>query len=188
MSGGGADTGPVASYPIFAGALPKGQDMPYTDFNQLPDESRAWVFATSRPITDEDREIVATEVPNFLSQWTAHGAPVPASYELRDDHFLVIAADESASPSGCSIDALFRFVRALGDHLDLEMLESGRVWYRDKGGEVRGANRSDFKALAEAGEVHEQTPVFDTSLDRLSTYRSSFEQSADESWVAGVLP
>lgn len=158
--------------------------MPYTEFDKLPDESKVWVFAASRPLTADEREIVGTEVPNFLSQWTAHGAPVPASHEIRDDQFLVIAADESASPSGCSIDALFRFVRALGDHLDIEMLDSGKIWFRDKAGEIRGADRSE---LRKSNQIQPESPVFDTSLDRLATYRQSFEQPARNSWAAPLL-
>ncbi|MDX1584974.1 MAG: hypothetical protein R3338_15355 [Thermoanaerobaculia bacterium] len=161
--------------------------MPYTDFKNLPDESKTWVFAANRPLTDKEREAVAREVPNFLSQWTAHGASVPASFEIRDERFLVVAADERVSPGGCSIDALFRFVRALGDHLDVEMLDSGRVWYRDQAGEIRGADRPEFRNLAESGQVHEETPVFDTSLDDLGTYRRSFEQPARSSWTASML-
>lgn len=161
--------------------------MPFTEFTSLPDESKAWVFAAKRPLTSDDRETIAREVPNFLAQWTAHGAPVPASFEVRDDRFLVVAADERVSPGGCSIDALFHFVRALGEHLDVEMLDSGSIWYRDEAGEVRGADRPDFRKLATAGEVHDETPVFDTSLDRLSTYRESFEQPAQRSWAASML-
>ncbi len=115
--------------------------MPYTEFKALPDKSKAWIFAANRPLTADEREIIDTEVPNFLSQWTAHGAPVPASHEIRDDQFLVIAADESVAPGGCSIDSLFRFVRALGEHLEIDMLSSGKIWYRDKAGEIRGIER-----------------------------------------------
>lgn len=159
--------------------------MPYTDFSNLPDQAKAWVFAANRPLSNDDRETIDREVPNFLSQWTAHGAPVPASYELRDDRFLVIAADDSAS--GCSIDALFRFIRALGEHLDVQMLDSGTIWYRDEAGEIRGANRPEFKKLASSGDVHAETPVFDTTLAHLSAYRSAFEQPAQKSWAARML-
>lgn len=161
--------------------------MPYTDFNQLPDESKAWVFAANRSLTNDDRETIAREVPNFLAQWTAHGAPVPASYEIRDDRFLVVAADERVAPGGCSIDSLFRFIRALGEHLDVQMLDSGSVWFRDKAGEIRAADRPEFKKLAASGDVHEETPIFDTSLDHLSAYRTAFEIPAQKSWAARML-
>lgn len=158
--------------------------MPYTEFEKLPDESRVWVFAAARPLTADEREIVETEVPNFLSQWTAHGAPVPASYEIRDGQFLVIAADERVSPGGCSIDSLFRFVRALGEHLDVDMLGSGKIWYRDKAGEIRGAERAE---LRKSDQIQPESPIFDTSLDRLANYRQSFEQPARNSWAASLL-
>lgn len=161
--------------------------MPYTEFNTLPDNSKAWVFASNRPLTADEREIVDTEVPNFLSQWTAHGAPVPASHEISEDRFLVIAADESVAPGGCSIDSLFRFIRALGDHLGAEMLDSGRIWYRDKAGQIRGAERSEFRKFAQSSEISEDSPIFDTSLDQLSTYRQSFEKPARNSWAASML-
>jgi predicted small integral membrane protein len=161
--------------------------MPYVELNELSDDARAWVFGADRRLDDADKETMRREVPRFLTQWTAHGAPVPASFDLIEDQFLVIAADESAAPGGCSIDSLFRFLRDLGDHLNLDLLGSGTIWYRDAATQIREAPRAALRELARQGEITASTPIFDTSVDRLGSFRSSFEKPAESSWAASLL-
>jgi predicted small integral membrane protein len=161
--------------------------MPYVELSRLSDDAKAWIFGADRPLAEPEKEAVRREVPSFLTQWTAHGAPVPASFDLVEDRFLVIAADEDAAPGGCSIDSLFRFIRALGDHLELDLLGSATVWYRDSSSEIREAPRTELAELARREEITRSTPIFDTSIDRLGSFRDSFEQPAAQSWAATLL-
>jgi uncharacterized protein YbjQ (UPF0145 family) len=88
-------------------------------FDRLPDDARLWVFATSRALTALERDELFAEVDGCREHWTAHGAPVVASRDWRDDRFLLIGVDERATGlSGCSIDALIRSLATLeqGDH------------------------------------------------------------------------
>lgn len=107
----------------------------------------------------------------------------------QDQRFLLIAVDEGhADASGCSIDALTRRLRSLEAELDLDLLDSSPVWFRDGSGSVRSCSRSEFQALAREGQVGSDTTVFDITLTRMSEYRSGrFERAASDSWHRSLL-
>ena len=157
--------------------------MPRIDFAELPDHGRLWVFPASRPLDDDEVARTVDVVEDFLAQWAAHGAPLRSGREVREGRFVLVGVDEDAeAPSGCSIDALVNHLRKLGSAMDVTFIEHGPVWYRH-GDEIRTASRSEFKAMASEGEVTPDTPVFDTSLTRISDLRDGgLEKPARESW------
>lgn len=157
--------------------------MPKTSFDALPDHGRLWVFPASRTLDPDERDALLTEVDDFLGGWAAHGTPLRAARDLRDDRFLLVGVDVDASaPSGCSIDALVNRLRALGTALGTVLIEHGQVWYRD-GDEIRSVSRAAFRELAAAGEVDPDTPVVDTTLTEVAQLRAGLlERPARESW------
>lgn len=162
--------------------------MPLKPIDTLADEAKTWVFASPSSLDDSQREVIETELPRFLDEWTAHGSAVPAAWDLVDEHFLVIAADERQSPSGCSIDALFRFVKALSEQLGVDLLDSSHLFYRSQDRSIRAVARSDFRKLAVSGDVTPDTAVLDPTIDNLGAYRAGFERAASDSWHNQLLP
>jgi hypothetical protein len=158
--------------------------MARTDFARLPADARLWVFGAARPLDARERTELLGLVDRFLDGWKAHGAPLTAARDLREDRFLMVAVDEaSVPPSGCSIDAMVNELKQLGDRLGVGLVGSGDVFWRAPSGEVRRAERAEFKRLAEAGEVGPETVVFDTTLTRIERLGDgSFERPARDSW------
>ena len=157
--------------------------MPRIDFDGLPDHGRAWVFPATRALSPDEEVALLAEVDAFLGSWAAHGAPLLSGRTLEAGHFLVVAVDEDASqPSGCSIDALVNRLESLAAAMGIGLVEHGPVWYR-KDGQIRVASREESRALAKAGEVAPDTPVFDTTLTRVGDVRArGLERPARESW------
>lgn len=157
--------------------------MPRIEFERLPASGRLWVFPLSRTLTSADREATMGVVDRFLDTWAAHGSPLRSARRLEDDRFLLIGVDVDAeAPSGCSIDALVRSLRALGEELDVSFVDHAPVWYRASDG-IRSIARAEFRALAEAGDVTPDTPVFDTSLTSVAqAHDGSLERRARDSW------
>ena len=122
-------------------------------------------------------------VDAFLDGWAAHGTPLTAGREWREGRFLFVAVDEAtAPPSGCSIDSLARVLKDLGKGWRMSFLDHSPVWFRS-GGELKSASRIEFKALADAGEVHLETPVFDNTIIRMDQLRNGeWEKAAGASW------
>lgn len=161
--------------------------MPRVDLATLSDDARVWIFAAERPVTGDAASNLLGDVDAFLERWHAHNVPLTCGRDWREDRFLVIAADGEES-SGCSIDGLYRQLKALGTHLGTDLVEGGRVYYRDPQGFIAAASRDEFADLGAAGLVREDTRVFDTSLTRLGDVRERFETTAARSWHKAYLP
>lgn len=155
----------------------------------LPDDARLWAFGASRPLTEPERDRLADSTSRFLSRWAAHGSALTAGFELVDDRFLLIAVDERrAAASGCSIDALVGHVRELEREVGVTLVDASPIWFR-AGNEIRSVGRSEFRELAEGGEVDGRTLVFDLTVQRLGELRAGrWELPAENSWHVRLLP
>ncbi len=163
--------------------------MPLVTFDSLPDDSRVWVFAADPPLQDAGAEQLLDDVERFLKGWQAHGEPLRVGYDWRESRFLTIAVDQStAGASGCSIDGLYRTLRALEPALGASLVAGGRVFYREPSGAVAAVSRETFGDLAAAGAIRRTTPVFDTTITTLGEWRRTFERPLADSWHARLVP
>jgi len=162
--------------------------MPRVDFSALPDDARVWVFAADGPVTGEQASSLLAAVDRFLDGWAAHGQPLTCARDWREDRFLAVAVDQhDEHASGCSIDGMFRVLRALEPQLGATLLGGGRVLYRDRHGHIRSTSRDEFGLMSTRGEVGAATPVFDTTVSTAAAWRERFEKGAAESWHAALL-
>jgi hypothetical protein len=158
--------------------------MPSTTFDRMPDDARLWVFAAERPLDDDEARALLDRVDGFLADWKAHGHPLTAARDWREDRFLLVAVDErTAPPSGCSIDAMVRVLSALEDELEVGLIGHGPVFWRDREGDVRRDERLEFQRRVRSGEVDLDTPVFDPTLTRVRQARAGeLERPARDAW------
>ena len=161
--------------------------MPLVPFSALPDSARIWVFGCDVPLSGAVADTLLAEVDQYLTQWKAHGFPLKAAREWRDDRFLVIGIDPTAEQaSGCSIDGLFRALQQMQKTIGAQIVGGGRVFYRDASGAAQSIARDEFATLTTKGEVGPATPVFDMSVTRLDDWKAKFEQPLAESWAASL--
>jgi hypothetical protein len=162
--------------------------MPLVNIEDLPDDSRTWVFGADKALNSVQASTLLAEVDRYLSQWRAHGAALTVGRDFRDGRFLTVAVDQSTEgASGCSIDGLFRALKALGSQLGSSLVTSGLVFYRDKDGSVKSVDRERFSSLAAAGDITAATRVFDPTVTTLGEWRARFEMNAADSWHAGLM-
>jgi len=163
--------------------------MSLISFDALPDDARLWCFGASRAPDAPRTGHLFDSMQAFVSEWTAHRRDLQAGFDWLHERFLLIGVDESrAGASGCSIDALTGHLRSLGAELDLDLLDSMPVWFRDPSGHVRMVSRAEFTDLALRGEVSANTPVFDLTLTRLGDLRAcGLETAAGSAWHRGLL-
>lgn len=158
-------------------------------FDTLPDDSRLWCFGASRAPDASRTELLLDSMRAFVLEWTAHRRDLQAGFDWWHGRFLLIGVDESgAGASGCSIDALTGHLKRLGAALDLDLLDSMPVWFRDPAGDIRMVSRADFSDLAAQGKVSADTPVFDLTLTRLGDARAGgLETAAGSAWQRSLL-
>jgi hypothetical protein len=159
--------------------------MPRQLFQHLPDSARLWVFAAARPLDATERDALLSAVDAFLDQWNAHRVPLDCARELRYGQFLVVGVDqEGAGVSGCSVDALVRTMKGLGQQLGVELVDHASVFYRD-GASIRRVTRDDFADAATRGAITPETVVFDNTVPTVGALRAgAWEAPAARTWHA----
>ncbi len=163
--------------------------MSMVSFDTLPDDARLWCFGASRRPDAAQTAHLLDSMQSFIDSWTAHRRDLHAGFDWTHQRFLRVAVVASrAGASGCSLDALMEQLRMLGAELDLDLIDSMPVWYRDASGSLRMCSRAEFGALGRRGEVTERTHVFDLTLTRLGDVRAGrLEVEAGESWHGSLL-
>jgi hypothetical protein len=152
------------------------------NIDQLSNDAHIWIFGISPALDDAQSATLLRQVDAFLENWAAHGVPIRGARELREGSFLIIAADDKSERSGCSIDRMFGTLKSLERELNVQILDSTRVFLRDRGA-VRAVPRGEFRNLANA-----ETAVFDVTAEKLGDVRSGgWERRAGDSWHARLL-
>ena len=152
------------------------------NIDQLSNDAYVWIFGISPSLDTQKSDALMRQVNTFLENWAAHGVPIPGAAEVKEGSFLVVAADEHREKSGCSIDRMFGTLRQLERDLDVAILDSNRIFFRDRD-EVRAVPRSDFRNAATLA-----TPVFDVTVERLGDVREgAWVKPAAESWHRQLL-
>lgn len=157
--------------------------IPHLTLDELSPSSRVWVFGAAGPLDHEQQRAIEASLREFLRTWKAHGQPLRAAVEIRDQRFVIIAADDAADPSGCSIDSLFARITSF-QKLGVNLLDSTLVFYRAGGGEVSSVDRATFRKLVSSGQANAATRVFDLTAATLAEVRSGLEKEAGASWHA----
>lgn len=163
--------------------------MPSVPFDTLPDDGRLWIFAVHDRLAPDEREDLLRSVADFVDGWAAHGEPLTAGFDWVEDRFLLVAVDQrTVPPSGCSIDALMRVLKAVEARTGKRMVDHGPVYVRGETGVVIRMSRKEFREAAQKGSLTPETRVFDTTLTSLGAYRAGrMEVRARESWHGGTF-
>src|SRR5688572_32032441 len=117
----------------------------FVPFEKIQTSSRIWIYQANRPFNSEEAKIISDALLTFTEGWLVHGSPMQASFSLRYDQFIILAADEDANAaSGCSIDDSVRTLKRLGSELTIDFFDRTLVAFK-KGEHVFTIPSSDLK-------------------------------------------
>ncbi|TPN89287.1 ABC transporter ATPase [Aquimarina algicola] len=152
------------------------------DFDNLPEDSRVWIYQASRSFTEEELENIKTALDEFLKQWTAHGADLRAGYDIKYKRFITIGLDQGKNAAtGCSIDASVHFIQQLEQLYNVDLLDKMNVSFK-QGEYVAYKPLADFRKMAKNRSVSPNTIVFNNLVTNIAEYRTNWEVPAKESW------
>ena len=93
------------------------------NFNTIPEESRIWIYAAEQKLTNEQESYILQSISDHIKNWEAHKVPLTAGVAILENHFIVVALDESKNlASGCSIDTLQKLIQNLEKDLSISLL------------------------------------------------------------------
>lgn len=151
-------------------------------FESLADSSRVWIYQANRSFTPEEVQEISQKLDVFVEKWTAHGADLKASYEIKYKRFIIIALDQQLNAaSGCSIDASVQFIQQLEKEYNVDLLDKMNVSYK-QGEFIAYKSLADFRKMAKQRAVSPNTIVFNNLVNNKAEYLSDWEVPASESW------
>ena len=158
-----------------------------TEFAKIPqelsDDSRVWIFQSSRPFNSKETLEINEQLKNFYLQWQTHGAVVKGWGELLFGNFVVILADETASQvSGCSTDVMTRVIKSLEKQYSVNFFDRLTISFLvdDK---VQMLPMSQISYGLEKGFIETDTPLFNNLVATKKALLESWLTPLDKSWL-----
>ena len=154
----------------------------YIPFENLPEESKIWIYQSNRKFSDDEMSEIETDLKAFIENWSAHGTDLEASYILKYNRFIVLAVNQEVQQAtGCSIDASVAFIQNLEQKYQADLLDKMNVTFKN-GEHIAHKSLIDFKRMAKEKAVTENTIVFNNLVNSIEEYNESWEVPASDSW------
>lgn len=154
----------------------------YTPFENLPEESKIWIYQSNRKFSNDETTEIDTDVRAFVENWSAHGTGLEASYLLKYNRFIVFAVNQEVqAATGCSIDLSVAFIQNLEQKYEVDLLDKMNVTFKN-GEHIAHKSLIDFKRMAKEKAVTENTIVFNNLVNTIEEFNEDWEVPAGESW------
>ncbi len=154
----------------------------YVDFDTLHDSSRVWVYQSSREFSVEEVKAIEAKLKNFVNEWTRHGDDLKASFEIKYNHFIILAVDESFNQvSGCSIDASTHVFKQFENEFKVELLNKLNTAFKH-GDHINVVSLADFQKYVKEDKIHQDTLVFNNMVQSKADLETLWEVPAIRSW------
>lgn len=103
-------------------------------FSEFPDYSRVWLYLSDRKLEQKEVAFVTEQLNAFTAKWAAHNKQLMAAGVLLFDQYIVLTVNEEVeSASGCSIDSSVRFIKSLGQQLNVDFFNRLKVLVVENG-------------------------------------------------------
>jgi hypothetical protein len=154
----------------------------YLPFEDLPENSKIWIYQSSRKFSDEEVAAIQNDLIEFLNNWSSHGTSLESSFQIKYNRFIIIAVNqEFHAATGCSIDASVSFIQNLEQKYSVDLLDKMNVAFK-QGEFITYKILLDFKKLAKDKSVSENTIVFNNLVNTIEEMKESWEVPASDSW------
>jgi hypothetical protein len=154
----------------------------FTEYKNLPNNSRVWIYQSNRVFTHKEIEFVTEKATDFINNWTRHGDDLKGSFTIKYHQFLVLAVDENFNNvSGCSIDASVRFVQQLEQSLQLDLMDKMNITFKD-GENINLIKLSQFQEFVKSKKINEETIVFNNLIATKEDFENNWEVPVKQSW------
>ncbi|QYS89290.1 ABC transporter ATPase [Flavobacterium columnare] len=154
----------------------------YIPFENMPLDSRVWIYQSNRKLSDDEIKEIAIHTEKFLADWSAHGTPLEASFDIRYNRFIILTVNPSIqAPTGCSIDSSVQFIQQLEQKYAIDLLDKMNVTFKN-GEFIAHKSLIDFKKMAKEKAVSASTIVFNNLVNTIEELNDSWEVPASESW------
>ncbi len=151
------------------------------------ENSRVWIYQSDKQLSDTETAALQQQLNSFTTGWTAHNSQLKAKAEIRYNRFIIFTVDESqAGVTGCSIDKSVALMKALEQHLHINLFDRFNIAYRTAEG-VTSVPRLAFEELIKQGAINADTIVFNNLVNTLKDIDTKWEVPYKNSWHKQVF-
>lgn len=150
------------------------------ELDLFPNDARIWVFTSDREVSAAEQQAMAAPVLAFLEKWATHGKALTATGVWLNTFQLAIVLDQSkVGASGCSIDALTRFMREIGSANQIDWFNRMNMLIEEEG-DVQRIPFADLKNYPNA-------LLFDPLVETLGDIRGNWPVPVMESRYRSLI-
>jgi len=151
------------------------------DFNTISDESRLWIYGSESKLTDWQQEVILNKISEYLKTWDYHNNPLTAAVTINEDHFIIIALDDSEfGVGGCSIDSLQRIIQELEKELSISLLNRLNIFCT-----IDNVIRC-IPSLKLGDQANKGTLFYDLTIQKKGDL-SNWLKLVEEGWCANLI-
>ena len=116
-----------------------------------------------------------------MKDWEAHKVPLKAAVTILENHFIVIALDETKNrASGCSIDTLQYKIQVIEEELSISLLNRLNIFCRVED------NIKCIPTARLAELANKETLFYDLTIQKKSEL-STWLKPIEEGWCATII-
>lgn len=155
--------------------------------DDFSDQSKVWIYQSSRRITEQQQAEVGEQLHQFASQWLSHGEQVKGWAKLLFGQFIVVLADMSVTQvGGCSTDSMQRIIKSLERQYDTKLFDRLSLTFLvDETPQILPLNQVQY--ALDKGFIQMDTPLFDNTITDLKALKTRWLIPINESWLAPRL-
>jgi hypothetical protein len=159
----------------------------FVDYNSLSDESKVWIYPSSRKFYNTEIEEVEKLLKDFIDDWKKEDENFKASYQFLYNRFIVLVAENNVSTlTNADLDHSVSFILKLQEKFDIALLDKMNVCFK-QGEYVQYKELKDFKKLVKNRAVTGKTIIFDNLVNNNHDFKNFWEISIEDSWYNRFL-
>lgn len=157
------------------------------DYKQMPDDSKLWIFPSSRKFYPQEIEGLKESIKEFLSEWDDQDLLIKCSYTLLHDRFIIITVDDSKNKLSIPAhDLLVIFIQDLEKKYEVTLMDKMNVCYK-QGQFIQYKDLVAFKQMMKDKGVSHKTTVFNNLITTKGELKYDWEINIMDSWLGRFL-
>jgi hypothetical protein len=157
-----------------------------TNYESLSQDSKVWIYPSSRKFYPTEIEGVEKKVKEFIDSWKQEENNIQATYQLHYNRIISIFTSSEHTISTSAINKLVEFIINLQQEYEVELLDKMNVCFK-QGEHVQYKDLKSFKTLIKGKAVNKNTVVFDNMVTTKGEFEEHWEVPVTESWYKNLF-
>ncbi|MDP2176219.1 MAG: hypothetical protein Q8K70_09965 [Bacteroidota bacterium] len=146
-------------------------------------DSKVWTYYVNGGIPETEMAYIIQYLTEFCFSWTAHNQALKATFEIIDQHFIVLIVDESQNlASGCSIDKSTHAMKHLSEKLQVNLFDRLLLPYLVNG-KIETIHFNNLKESYLANTINDSTQFYNLNISKFGELNSAFLLPFYQHWL-----